>query len=64
MSDAIIYIKYIYTKFLNFLFNGAFIENGVSIGWILVSVFLFILTIRSIINVPVSVPRREDKDNG
>lgn len=44
-------INYIFQKFYNLLFSVQ-IDEGVKLGWILVTVFLFIMIIRSVFNVP------------
>lgn len=53
MSDAIT----LFYKILNILVSWIFdaeIVNGVSIGWIFVSVAIFSILVRSILNVPRS----------
>ena len=51
MSDAIEILYEIYFAFVNWVFNSANIIPGVSIGWIAVTVFIFSILIRSLINV-------------
>lgn len=58
MSDAITVFYYVFNKIYNFLFNQAVIETGVSIGWIFVTVVVFGLLIRSILNLPSGILSR------
>lgn len=66
MSDALTYLRYIFVKYVNFIFNDMVISDGVTVGWVAVSVIMFGLMIRSILNVPRSVnfrSIRRRKDN-
>lgn len=63
MSDAISVFYYVFNKIYNFLFNQAFIEEGVSIGWIFVTVVIFGLIIRSILNIPNGFRSRLSKSS-
>lgn len=56
MGLAFTYLKYIYEKFLDFVFNLEFL-TGAYLGWVLVSVFLVGVMIRSIIALPRSAGR-------
>lgn len=58
MSDAITVFYYVFNKIYNFLFNQAIIETGVSVGWIFVTVVVFGLLIRSILNLPSGILSR------
>ena len=51
MSDAIEILYQIYFAFVNWIFNTAFIVEGVSIGWVAVTVFIFNVLIHSLINI-------------
>lgn len=51
MSEAIEILYQIYFAFVDWVFNAAFIVEGVSIGWIAVVVFVFSVMINSIINI-------------
>lgn len=44
-------IFYIFQKFYSFVFSAE-IEPGVKVGWILVTATLFMIMIRSILNIP------------
>lgn len=59
MSDAITVFYYVFNKIYNFLFNQAIIETGVSVGWIFVTVVVFGLLIRSILNLPSGILSRK-----
>lgn len=52
MTQALQYLYYIYDKFIVFVFDTMEIVPNVTVGWILISIILFGLIIRSIINVP------------
>lgn len=52
MNEALQYLYYIYDKFIVFVFDTMEISPNVSIGWIALSVMLFGLLIRSILNIP------------
>lgn len=55
MNEALSYLYYIFDKFVNFVFNEAYIAPTVSIGWIAVSVIVFSMLISSILNLPHSI---------
>lgn len=59
MSDAITVFYYVFHKIYNFLFNQAVIETGVSVGWIFVTIVVFGLLIRSILNLPSGILSRK-----
>lgn len=52
MNEALIYLYYIYNKFIVFVFDTMEIAHNVSFGWIAISVMLFGLIIRSVLNIP------------
>lgn len=52
MNEALTYLYYIYDKFVDLVFNRLEIANNISIGWIIVSVIIFSILIRSILNLP------------
>lgn len=51
MNEALEILYQIYFAFVDWIFNAAFIVEGVSIGWIAVTVFIFSVMINSIINI-------------
>lgn len=59
MNDAVTVFFYVFNKIYNFLFNEAFIEENVSIGWIFVTVVIFGLIIRTVLNLPSGVASRK-----
>lgn len=66
MNQAITYIYYVWNAFLDFIFNDAIIFPNVSIGWVLVSIFVLSVLIRNIIAVPrrgQSINLRGDKND-
>lgn len=52
MSEALTYIYYIFDAFIDCIFDDLEIFPGVTIGWVLVSVILFSLLIRNVLNMP------------
>lgn len=52
MNEALTYLYYIYDKFVDLVFNRLEIANNISIGWIIISVIIFSILIRSILNLP------------
>lgn len=52
MTEALTYIYYIFDAFIDCIFDDLEIFPGVTIGWVLVSVILFSLLIRNILNMP------------
>lgn len=52
MTQALNYIYYIFDSFIDLVFNRMEIASNVSVGWIMVSITLFALIIRSILNLP------------
>lgn len=52
MVDAINLLFQIYLKFVDFIFDKAEILNGVTLGWIALSVLIFGVLIRSLMAVP------------
>ena len=67
MVDALNYIYLIFDKFVQCVFVDLELYSGVTLGWIAVSVLLFSLMIRSILNLPKSMNNFSSirrKDNG
>lgn len=52
MNEALTYIRYIFSKFVGFVFDDMAISNNVTIGWIAISVIVFSILISSILNLP------------
>lgn len=52
MSDALNYLYLIYDNMLDLLFNQFYMFTGVSVGWVMITVIIFSIVIRSILNVP------------
>lgn len=57
MTEALQYIYYIFDKLLDWLFNSAEFFPNVTIGWVIITIILFGMVIKSIINIPRSVRR-------
>lgn len=71
MSQAIEFVYYIYQSMLDFLFNDAVIVQGVTLGWIMISVIVFGILVSSFIVVPkgafnssVKAVRESEKHGG
>lgn len=52
MGEAISLLFQIYSKFIDFIFDKAEILNGVTLGWIALSVLIFGVLIKSLMAVP------------
>lgn len=55
MSEALTYMYYTFDKFVDFVFNSMIIVPGVTFGWVSVSIILFALLIKNILNLPRSM---------
>lgn len=51
MNDALSLINYVFTKFLDLLFNRLEISSNVTIGWVLVVIVIFGIMITNILSV-------------
>lgn len=52
MNNALNTIYYIFNKLITFIFDTAEISTNVTVGWIMVVVVIFSMTIASILNLP------------
>lgn len=52
MGEAVTLLFQIYSKFIEFVFDKLEILDGVTIGWVLVSILIFSVLIRSIMAIP------------
>lgn len=52
MGEALTLLFQIYSKFIEFIFDKAEILNGVTLGWISLSVLIFSVLIKSLMAVP------------
>lgn len=57
MTEALTIFYSIYNALFTTLFERIFIVNGVSIGWVFVTIFIFNLLMRSLLSLPRSAPR-------
>lgn len=62
MSEALEYLYYIYDKFVYFVFNTMAIDTGITYGWIVISIFIFSILIRSVLNLPRGIRFRRAKN--
>ena len=54
MQQALTYFYYFFEKCLDYVFNTMEIAQNVTVGWVIVSVLVMSMLIRSILNVPKS----------
>lgn len=52
MNTALGYFYYVFSKALDFIFNGSEIAQNITVGWIAVVVIVFSMIIASILNLP------------
>lgn len=58
MTEALSYIYYIFNKFIVWIYDEAVLFPGVSLGWIISDGIVFAMLIRSLLNIPESLPKR------
>lgn len=63
MADALNYLYQIFDGFINMVFNDFEIVNGVTVGWVAVSVIVFGILINSILNIPKGVQIGRQSNN-
>ena len=63
MSESLQYIRYIYSKFISWVFDEAVLVvdsslgSNVTLGWVCISVIVFMMLIKSILNIPRGMTR-------
>lgn len=57
MAQALEYLYQIYDGFINMVFNDFALFNGVTVGWVVVSVVVFGILVNSILNIPKGAQR-------
>lgn len=62
MNDALTIIKYLFTKFINLFFNDFSIFSNVSLGWVMVSIFIISIMISNILSLARSSISFKSKD--
>lgn len=62
MNDAIEVFYYLFSKVYNLLFVTMEIAEGVTVGWVLITIIIFGIIIRSVLNLP-SISRRDHEGN-
>lgn len=55
MTEALGYMYYTFDKFVDLVFNTMVIVPGVTFGWVVISIMLFAMLIKNILNVPRSM---------
>ena len=63
MSDALSVFWSIYAALFQTLFEHLFIVEGVSIGWVFVTIFIFSILMKSLLSLPRSAPRYRRSNN-
>ena len=63
MENAIEVFYYIFTKVYDLLFNSIQIAEGVTFGWVLITVIVFAVLFRAILNIP-RISRSDHSGNG
>lgn len=66
MNNALTYLLYLYNKFIDFVFNYMAIQTGVTVGWIAITCFVFLILFKNVLAVPrsgQSYTFRGGKDN-
>lgn len=61
MGDALQVIIYIYNKLIDLFFNK-FVFDGVSLGWVLVTLLMFSMVAHNILNLPKSIFSEQKQD--
>jgi len=54
LGDATNIVIYMWTKYLNLMFNDLSFDGGVTVGWIVVGVFLISMLLATILSRPIS----------
>lgn len=62
MNNAIEVFYYIFGKVYTFLFDTMEITQGVTVGWVLLTIIIFSIIIRSVLALP-SISRRDHEGN-
>lgn len=57
MNEALSLIFRLYYMFVDLLFNDFEIATNVTLGWVLTAVFIAVILIRSILNIPHGAAR-------
>lgn len=52
MAQALTYFYYFFNQCITFVFSDMTIQSGVTVGWVIVSVMVMGMLVRSILNVP------------
>lgn len=55
MSDALNIFRYILNKFIQLIFSDMTIENGVTIGWVIISIVVMGVLASSVLNIPNNI---------
>ena len=61
MAQALTYLYDIYSGFINMVFNDFALFENVTLGWIVIAVFVFGIMINSILNIPKGIQVRKEK---
>lgn len=61
MNQALTFFWQIYSALFTSLFDKMFIVSGVSLGWVMITIFIFMILIKSLLSLPRSAPRYRTK---
>lgn len=64
MAQALTYLYDIYSGFINMVFNDFELFENVTLGWIVIVVFVFGIMINSILNIPKGVHLNGKSNSG
>lgn len=64
LGDATNIVIYMWNKYINLMFNDLSFDGGVTVGWIIVGVFLISMLLGTILSRPISgiTDWRREKD--
>lgn len=65
MSTALTYLYTIFDRFIAFIFNDMNIVSGVSVGWVIISIFIISFVLSNLLIIPSGIEgRKEHKKHG
>ena len=64
LGDATNIVIYMWNKYLNLMFNDLSFDGGVTVGWIIIGIFLISMLLGTILSRPISgiTDWRKEKD--
>lgn len=65
MNTALGYLYTVFDRFISFVFNDMNIVSGVSVGWVVISIFIISFVLSNLLIIPSGIEGRKDrKTNG